>query len=816
MSIFDDPRNGCDIRVFPHLTEKIPRNLDPDQTAAQPFVARVRFRTALAPEIDGQVWRAGAGKVPDVGLEHRTVNGQAACGPLDRAQTRASMRLLENGHGHIMLSLPGIRCGGCVSSIERALNARDDVVSARVNLTLRQASVTLAGPDADPFPTIETLASLGFVAIPTDTGGTDGPPTDPAGGHLLRAMAIAGFGAANIMLLSVGVWSGAEGQTRETFHLISALIAVPVVAYAGQPFFASAIGALRARRTNMDVPISLGVLLALALSLFETLRGGEHVFFDAAVTLLFFLLAGRYLDHLMRERARSAVTGLARLSPRGAMVRQDDGTLVYVPLADVTPGVILSVAPDERLPVDAIIIGGGTDLDRSLVTGEALPVAAGPGDTLEAGTLNLTGTVEVRALRTAEESFLAQMMRMQAAAESGRNGYVRIADRAARLYAPVVHTLALATFAGWIVATGGDWQTSAFVAISVLIITCPCALGLAVPVAHVVAAGRLMRMGILMKDGGALERLAGIDRAVFDKTGTLTTGTPRVGASPGDPAVRSAAKALALHSIHPAARAIAAYLSELPGQICDVVELPGFGIEGTVDGRRARLGRTGWVAEIAEIPAGMASPAFAFEGGAACAFDLTETLRPGAADAVASFDRSGIPVAMLSGDIADRAIRVAGALGIADVRHGATPAEKIAALDALRRDGHRALMVGDGLNDAAALAAAHVSMAPASASDAGRTAADFVFLRGRLDAVPATWRVACETAGIVRQNLAMAVAYNCIAIPLAVAGQVTPLIAALAMSGSSILVTLNALRLNRAGTTRADRAPDIDRRQVPA
>ncbi|KIN71818.1 heavy metal translocating P-type ATPase [Sulfitobacter guttiformis] len=735
---------------------------------------------------------------PAIGVLASRLSADAAPGPLDRAQVRASLRTLENGDGHIVLSVPGIKCGGCIASIERALNAREDVRSARVNLTLRQANVTLAGPDADPVNVIDALAALGFDATPADMGDPDAEKTDVVGRQLLRAMAIAGFGAANIMLLSVGVWSGAEDQTRDTFHLVSALIAVPVVAYAGQPFFASAIGALKARRTNMDVPISLGVILALALSVFETLGGGEHVFFDAAVTLLFFLLAGRYLDHLMRARARSAVTGLARLSPSGAMVRQEDGTVSYVPLSGVSVGAMLSVAPNERLPVDAVIQSGSTDLDCSLITGEAMPVAAGPGDTLEAGTLNLTGTIEVRALRDSDSSFLAQMIRMQTAAETGRAGYVRIADRAARLYAPVVHTLALATFAGWMFVTGGDWQTSAFVAISVLIITCPCALGLAVPVAHVVAAGRLMRMGILMKDGSSLERLAEIDRAVFDKTGTLTTGSPTIAAVPATAAARAAVKALALHSGHPASRAIMMHISDHAQEVSDTTELPGFGVEGWVEGRRARLGRADWVREIAKVPADMASPVFAFEGAPAFSFALSESLRPGAVDAIAVFKGLEVPVAMISGDIESRALHIADAVGIEDVRYGATPAAKIEALEVLRGAGHRALMVGDGLNDTAALAAAHVSMAPSSAADAGRMAADFVFLRDNLGAVPATWQVARDTAKIVRQNFTLAIIYNCIAIPLAVAGVVTPLIAALAMSGSSILVTLNALRLNRA------------------
>ena len=731
------------------------------------------------------------------------------------AEARTAVRMLSNGRGQCVLSIPDLRCGGCVATIERALNARPDVASARVNLTLKQTVVTFADADTDPTSLISALTLLGYPAIPADQDQSHEDDTDTVGRGLLRAIAVAGFGAMNIMILSVAVWSGAAGETRDTFHLISALIAIPVVVYAGQPFFRSAFQALRVRRLNMDVPIAVAVVLALALSLVETMRGGEQAFFDAAVTLLFFLLSGRYLDHLMRERARSAVSGLARLSPRGAMLRQSDGTLIYVPLSAIAPGAIIAIGRDERVPVDVRIISGSTDLDRSLVTGEAMPVPAGFGDTLEAGTLNLTGPVEAEVLRSADESFLAQMMHMQSEAETGRGTYVRIADRAARLYAPVVHLLALATFIGWVLATG-DWHTSAFVAISVLIITCPCALGLAVPVAHVVASGRLMRMGILMKDGSALERLADIDRVVFDKTGTLTMGTLAVGFGLDDPALRTAAKALALKSVHPAARAIALSIAELPCQLDDAIEVPGFGVAGCIGGRAVRLGRADWVADISVHAKGRASPVFAFADGPAMSFDLTEALRPGAVDAIKSFAAAGIPVAMLSGDIAARANSIANQLDIADVKSRKTPADKIAALNAMRNDGFRALMVGDGLNDAAALAAAHVSMAPSSASDAGRTAADFIFLRDGLDAVPAAWRMARDTARIVRQNFALAIAYNCIAIPLAMAGLVTPLIAAIAMSASSLLVIGNALRLNRAAKPGQTPVSRVGGSEVPA
>ena len=725
--------------------------------------------------------------------------GPAGAGPFGSALQRASARRAvapdPDGRGLCILSVPEIRCGACVARIERALNQRADVVSARANLTLKQVRLLLPAPDSDPVPVIEALGKLGFDASPAEMLQRD----DRAGGNaLLRATAVAGFGAMNVMLLSVAVWAGAEGATRQTLHLVSGLIAVPVVAYAGQPFFRSALAALRARRLNMDVPIALAVILATLLSVFELTRGGDHVFFDAAVTLLFFLLGGRYLDQMMRQRARSAVSGLARLSPDGAMRRADDGSLHYTLLAEIAPGDVIAVGPGEHVPVDLEVIAGRTDLDRSLITGEAMPVAAAPGDVLEAGTLNLTGQIEGRALRSAANSFLAQMTMMQSAAEQGRGTYVRIADRAARLYAPLVHLTALVTFLGWLAATGGDWQRAAFIAISVLIITCPCALGLAVPVAHVVAAGRLMGDGVLMRDGAALERLAEADSAVFDKTGTLTTGRPRLGPVSGDAAVLAAARALAARSRHPAALAIAQGAPQGGPVIAAVEELPGLGVAAVVDGRPARLGRNDWVAAIAGSPPAGDGPAFAFAGGHPVSFSLSETLRPGAADAMRALRSEGIGLAILSGDSQPRVQAMADELGISEARHDVPPEGKIAWLRDRHDSGHRMLMVGDGLNDAAALAAAHVSMAPASASDAGRMAADFVFLREGLDAVPMALRLARRTARIVRQNFALAIVYNCIAIPLAIMGLVTPLVAALAMSLSSVLVIANSLRLNRA------------------
>ncbi|WBU58750.1 heavy metal translocating P-type ATPase [Paracoccus sediminicola] len=701
-----------------------------------------------------------------------------------------------------------------MAAIERALAARTDVGAVRANLTLRRIEVRPASGSVDLGGILAELERIGHPATPIDEADLSIEAKDGTAQALLRAVAVAGFGAMNVMLLSVAVWSGAAGATRDTFHLISALISVPIVVYAGRFFFISAWSALKGGRMNMDVPIALAIALATGLSLFETFRGGEEVFFDAAVTLTFFLLIGRYLDHRMRDKARSAMTGLARLAVRETVEVTSSGSCRAVAVDTVVPGMVLRIAVGDRFPVDTRIVSGATDLDRALVTGESSPVSARAGDEIEAGAMNLTGPVDAVALRPVSESFLARMMAMLATAEEGRGRYVRIADRAARLYAPLVHLLALATFVGWGLVTG-DWQRAAFVAISVLIVTCPCALALAVPVAHVVAAGRLMAEGILMKDGSALERLAKADRVAWDKTGTLTTGAPTIKALPGlDAETETALASLAGRSVHPAARAIASCLAASGASSADIAESPGFGIEGVIDGRRARLGRASWVGEIA---AGMTEgdgPAFAFENGGMLRFPLAESLREGALEATEELDRMRLPGEVLSGDAAAAVERVQGLLGLRDARSALNPADKVARLAALRDEGRRVLMVGDGLNDTAALAAAHVSMSPASASEAGRAAADLVFLRDDLRAVPLAVGIARRTGRIVRQNFGLALLYNCIAVPLAVAGLVTPLIAAIAMSASSVAVVANSLRLNQREA--ATVTPTQMFREVPA
>ena len=432
-------------------------------------------------------------------------------------------RIVADGVRQTDLSVPAVHCGACIRTVEAAL-AGFPAWRARASIFRPSAQPSAGAPTASRRPLSKRSSGPASRPICSTSSRTT---KDGALSELIRALAVAGFAASNIMLLSVSIWSGADAETRDLFHWLSAIIALPALAYSGRIFFRSAWQALKHGRTNMDVPISLGVLLAFGMSLYETVQHGPHAYFDAAISLLFFLLIGRTLDHIMRERARLAVKGLARLAARGALVVQADGTQVYLPVSDIRTGTTLMLAAGERVPVDATVIKGVSELDVSLVSGEHTPLPATIGSVLRAGTLNLTGPLTIVATATAENSFLGEMLRMMEAAEQGRSTYRRISDRAASLYAPVVHLTALLTFAGWLAATG-DMHRAVTIAIAVLIITCPCALGLAVPMVQVVAARRLFESGIMVKDGGALERLAEIDTVVFDKTGTLTSGVPRL------------------------------------------------------------------------------------------------------------------------------------------------------------------------------------------------------------------------------------------------------------------------------------------------
>lgn len=694
-----------------------------------------------------------------------------------------------------MLTVPAMHCGACMRTIEEGLGRVPGIRQARVNLTRRQVRVVFDESPLSERQVIDSLKALGYAAHPADED--DLARRDEARyRRLLLSLAVSGFAAGNVMLLSVSVWSGAGESTRDLFHWISALIAIPAVLWAGQPFFSSAAGALKVRRLNMDVPISLAILLALVLSSVETLNGGEHAWFDAAATLLFFLLIGRTLDHLMRRRAVGAAAMLARLVPRHTVVVAPDGSEIRVETACVRPGDLVLVRPHERIPVDGTLVDSGALLDPALVTGEAEPVSPKQGASLLSGTLNLGGAVRVRASRAVTESFIASMSRMMEEAESARLRYRRLSDRAAALYAPLVHGLAALAFVVWWIGSGDPWR-AAYTATTVLIITCPCALALAVPMVQVVASSVLFRSGLLLRDGGALERLARVDHVVFDKTGTLTGGVPSITTERevSDEALGKAAGMAAVSS-HPRSRAILEMASRRgvkPADMGSPKEIAGCGVEVAGQEGCLRLGRPDWAGDGAGDTNG--ATVLTVDGEVIAEFRFMETLHRDAREAVDELAGMGLVSEVVSGDVSSRVYALGDRLPLERLTGDARPADKKARLAELENGGSRVLMVGDGLNDGPALAAAHASMAPSHAADVSRQATDIVFLGKTLGSVPFAVRLARKARMLMLQNLGLSVLYNMIAVPVAFLGFATPLVAAIAMSASSLVVTGNALRL---------------------
>lgn len=688
-----------------------------------------------------------------------------------------------------LFAVEGMRCAACIARIERGLITHPGIVGARVNLSARRVRVDHeAAVDEDAI--LSAFREVGFDAHPY-AGDTGNAQRSSESRQLMLALGVAGFAMMNIMLLSVSVWSGAEGMTRQLFHLVSGLIAIPTVAYSGRPFFKSAWAALRQRRTNMDVPISIGVIVTVAMSCYETAIGGEHAYFDGAVMLLFFLLAGRYLDSVMRARAEDSVGALLRRVPSEATVIAD-GKSERRSVAMLMPGDVVLVAAGERIAVDGLVIEGSSEVDRALITGESLPEDVVPGATVLAGTINLARPITIRATAVGEQTAIADIGRLMDGAGIARSRYVRIADRASRLYAPAVHTLAALSFVGWMIA-GAGWHHSLQIAVAVLIITCPCALGLAVPIAQVVAAGALMKRGVLVKEGAALERLATVDVALLDKTGTATLGKLEPSNLPTEPRERAVLAALARASRHPLARAVTCALEGGDAApVADLAEVPGMGVEGKFNGVTWRFGRPNWVGTKRE--GGSTVAAFGATKGSCRLISFADAIRPNARHAMVELDALGVEARLVSGDVEPVVADIANVMGI-PFSARVTPAKKSELVGKAQTEGHKVLMVGDGLNDGPAMKAADVAMAPAAASDVGQLTADIVFFGDSLDAVPRAVRASRKTMAVVKQNFALAIGYNVLAVPLAIAGYVTPLIAALAMSGSSILVVANALRL---------------------
>ncbi|MDO9711287.1 heavy metal translocating P-type ATPase [Paracraurococcus lichenis] len=689
------------------------------------------------------------------------------------------------------LIVAGLTCGACVWLVEQALAAEPEVTRARVALSTRRLMLSWRGEAARANDFVALLARLGFRVAPWSPACLRATE-DAEGKQLVRSLGIAAFGAMNVMMLSVAVWVGWDmGEaTRAGMHWAAALIGLPTVLVAGLPIYRNAVAGLRMGRLNMDMAVSLGVLATTVMSASETLRNGDYTYFDAATSLLALLLAGRVLDRAARRRARQAVAELLALQ-EGAVTRLDaDGTAQAAPAANLRAGDRILVAAGERLRLDAVLEAGEALLDASATSGESLPRGFVAGEALPAGAVNMGAPFIARVTAAAADGSLAAMARLLERAEQAKGRFVDIADRAVRVFVPVVHAVAALTFLGWWLGMGVSWQEALVPAVAALIVTCPCGFAIAVPAVQAVAVGALFRRGVLVANGTALERLASADHAVLDKTGTLTEGRPTL--LPGDWAeseLREAA-GLARASRHPLAKALAAACPEAPA-VEGLREVPG---RGLVAGER-RLGSAAFLG-LAGADAGL-TLWYAVPGRAPVAFRFADRLREDAPRMVAALRGLGLSAELLSGDAPPAVAAVARQAGIARWSAQVTPEAKAARIEALRAEGRRTLMVGDGINDAAALALAHVSACPGDGTDLAQTAADLVLRAEGLSTLPSAIRTARRAQRLAQQNIAFSLAYNLVAVPLAILGVVTPLLAALVMASSSLIVIGNSLRAGK-------------------
>lgn len=705
----------------------------------------------------------------------------------------ALVKISPEGLSHLAVMVDGAHCAACIGKIESRLAKEQDVRTARLNFSTRRLNIEWEGMPGRANDFAAAIESLGYKVHPFDQHTLENSDEDK---FLLLCLGVAGFALGNIMLLSVGLWTSNQQtmgiETRDFLHWMSAIIALPTILFSGRPFFRSAFHALSSRTTNMDVPISVALVLTSGMSLFETFQHGEHAYFDSVVMLMFFLLVGRYLDFRARRHARRAAGELLGAITGFAYVQEADGNLRRLPVSALSPGMILRVPAGEKIPADGILIDGQSSIDMALVTGETLPADIHAGSRLYAGTINLSAPLTMRVMKAADDTLLSDIIRLMEKAQQAQAQYVRIADRVARAYTPLVHILAVAAFIGWL-AAGLAWQKSLLIAATVLIITCPCALALAVPVVQVLATGKLFRSGILVKSGDALERLAEIDTILLDKTGTLTLGYPELQHAP-DPQLLPLAASVASYSSHPLSRALSrAYKGPLV-QLSEVKEYPGQGIEAKYDGKTLRLGRREWC-NVREVHSRGMEMWLAFEGSAPVQFLFSDEIRGDAHETLKALKMRGLNMILISGDREESVSAMAQAAGIEEFHSSMTPVQKAALLEDLKKQGQKILMVGDGLNDAPALAGADVSISPSTASDLAQNAADIIFMGEGLKPLLISFETALFSQTLVKQNFSLAVVYNIFAIPLAMAGFVTPLIAALAMSGSSLVVVANSFRL---------------------
>lgn len=701
----------------------------------------------------------------------------------------------ESDANSVSLMVQGMHCAACIWLIESILKKQKNVLTARVNLSKKTLFLRWQGEAKDGNNLIQIIHDIGYKLLPFDEeilNSTEKKYND----EILRALAVAGFGTGNIMLFSFSLWFADTiemgAQTRNLLHLFSSLIALPVIIFSARPFFASAARSIKLGYPNMDLAISIAIFLACVVSLLETFRGASHVYFDSAVMLTFFLLIGRYLDLKARKKAFAMAKEFTLLAASFGRI-EEDKKIKILPTKQLHEGMILLVSAGEKIAADGIVISGESEIDIALITGESLPKKIMEGCEVFAGTINLSQPLKIRITKSPKNSLLAEIIRLSEEAESKKIHYIRLADYLSRFYTPAVHLLALATFCFWL---KNGWEIALMNATAVLIITCPCALALAVPIVQTILISNFLRKGILVKSGEALEKLSKIDVVVFDKTGSLTIGSPKLVEikilSGNENNLLKLAASLTKNSRHPIAQAISASYNENLEELL-IEENQGFGLEANFENKILRLGRKDFCDVKSEFKnTENLLTCFVKFGESEAVFLFSDEIKSDADLVIASLRSSGKKIILLSGDSEKAVESVAKKLGITEFYFEQTPTSKVKFLQKLEKF----VMVGDGLNDAPALALAHVSISFSRASDISQNVADIIIQGQKLTPILELINSSAKAISLMKQNLLIALIYNLIAVPYAIAGHVVPLVAAIAMSSSSLLVLFNSLRMN--------------------
>jgi len=730
----------------------------------------------------------------------------------------------------VNLIIQGLHCGACVWLIENLLKKQECVINARINLTQKTLKLEWAGDKKFGDDLVKLITAIGYKVVPLDNE-LIAKNQHHAENQIFKALAVAGFGAGNIMLFSFALWFNdaltISGHTRQFLHLLSLIIALPVLIYSGRIFFASAFKSIKMGFPNMDIAISMAIILASIVSIIQTFRGQENVYFDSVVMLVFFLLIGRYLDFKVRKKAFNIATEFAYLQASFGRVEIFD-KIVILPAKKLQQDMVLIVAVGEKIACDGVVIEGESAVNNSLISGESLPEKITKNSLVYGGAINLEKPIKVKITKPAHSGILAEIISIINNIESKKNFYIRLADRFSKYYTPAIHLLALLTFGGWFWILNSRWDIAMMNATAVLIITCPCALALAIPVVQAIAVSVFLKKGIIIKNGQALEIINNINCVVFDKTGSLTYGTPRfqniyhiendqlsIVDDDSKNTILLIAQELAKYSTHPLSRAIQnieIFHNDSPAsrsnmRINNVEEVQAYGLKALLDGEIIlRLGNADWcdinhpqitqnIDEVIKREA-INLRCFLAINNQKYLITFKDEVKQDAPQLINYLKNLGKKVILLSGDGEYEVSRVAQICGIDEYYWCKNPVEKTQILQQIRQDNVKLMMIGDGLNDAPSLALADVSVSFAQAVDISQNIADIVINSSRLNPIMDIFKYSKKALSLMRENLLLALVYNIIAIPFAILGYIVPLLAGIAMSSSSLLVILNSLRMN--------------------